>query len=113
MNTLRSHLSIAGAIAALALATTGCWVFDEIDNAGKYGPKPAVEEPDPATADAEIDPAVRRMSEAKRKLEKYYNRSSSESAPADPDNPIVRCTMGGTVSFTRKYDCQVHGGRVG
>ncbi len=35
-----------------------------------------------------------------------------DSPPPDPENVLVRCQLDGSLTFLRKFDCQLRGGKV-
>ena len=41
----------------------------------------------------------------------WLNALEEEARPPDPNDGIVRCDVRGQLSFTRKSDCRLRGGR--
>jgi hypothetical protein len=98
-----------------SLALSGCFVFDEIqrgidlmdEHSAASAKKP--KKPEPASAPA----SESSLPELKNQLAQWWNNALEEEPPlSDPSDGIVRCDVRGTVSFTRKSECAVRGGRV-
>jgi hypothetical protein len=113
------------AVLLVAVLALGCFALDEIDQGQEvmdkhYGharkEKEKAAAPAPA-ADAKEDPGV------VARVRSWWEKKQAEggggsSSPADsgppphPDDVLVRCKVGGTTQFMRKFDCQLRGGKV-
>lgn len=117
-------LLLALLVAGLA---SGCFVIDEIDDGMKF-----------VNEHSDADLKAKKEAEAAAKAEREANQpglldrakswvsdhaGSGASAPKvpevvddgpppAPENVPVQCEIGGSVSFTRKFDCQLRGGKV-
>ena len=92
-------------IAALGLSfALGCnEILSELDaGAGK------------SKAKSSGDKAKAQPETPQSKLQKYYEdqRRQKRQAELDPDNEIVTCNLAGSITMTRKFDCQSRGGTV-
>ena len=94
------------ALALCLLAAPGCFVFEEMDNAGK--PPKSAGAPAAKTAAAPSETG----GSARAKLQAYYNRKPRQRPEHDPADPIVRCSSGGKLQFMRKQECELRGGEV-
>jgi hypothetical protein len=105
------------------LIFSGCFVIDEIDKGNaildQHGGRARKQrEAAAAAAAAEESAAAKRRSGpqepgVKEQLSKWWQEVSEEGpAPPDPNNGIVRCTIGGTIAFTREKECKIRGGRA-
>jgi hypothetical protein len=108
-----------GRILAAALASVllcACFVLDEID-AGqefldKHGGAGHVEEAPKPTRSAPAK-AEDESSGLLARVASWWEKRDQPAPPQrDPEDVPVRCELGGSVLFTRKFDCQVRGGRV-
>lgn len=102
-----------------SLLVTGCFVFDELDNANKTAVQlsrsqrpagsPAPEEPQEPVAEDEGPGILAR-------LEGWWARRSAQPKAApprrrEPEDVPVRCQVDGSVLFTHRFDCLARGGR--
>jgi hypothetical protein len=103
------------ALTLAALLVSGCFVFDELDNAEKTmgelsGKRPAAEKAEPEPAQGEKAPGVL------ARLQAWWT-SQGQRAPKDdgpernPDDVPVRCDVDGRSVFTHKFDCLQRGGK--
>ena len=96
----------------LALATSGCWVLDEIDAAQELNPSPKKKvEAKPEKGEERsfaqmLEGGTATLGEIKGKVHEAMK------PPPDPDNTIIRCEVDGRSQFTRKHDCMALGGIV-
>ena len=99
-----------------SLGLSGCFVFDEIqkgiDLIDQHSP--AARKINAKQAEPESVPESEpKLPELKAQVAQWWNNALEEEPPLqDPDNGIVRCDVRGTVSFMRKSDCAVRGGRL-
>jgi hypothetical protein len=98
-----------------SLALSGCFVFDEIqrgiDLMDEHSAVGSAKKAEPTEA-KRSDETEANLPEYQAKLAKWWNSAlEEEPLAADPDNGIVRCNVRGKVSFTRKFDCKLRGGR--
>jgi len=107
------------AIAAVAWACQGCFVFDEIDKGRElmeqHSPKKSSDESD-AAGGTQTASAAGSGDEAGfvERLRGWWS-SRNEPAPPkrDPNDVVVRCQLGsGGAQFMRRTDCKLRGGRV-
>ena len=103
----RRRLALAALVLALLLAP-GCFVFDELDGKGSTA---AGSRPGQAAKTQSAEP-VASSSNAREKLQAYYNRRPRRRVEEDPTDPIVGCLSGGRVEFMRKHQCELRGGRI-
>jgi hypothetical protein len=119
---------IAVALLAAVLAS-GCFAFEEIDSGQEImdqhfskgtrgkGAAGAPAAPEEKPEDAGILARVRGWWDAKQaqgggKAGKPGNQPVADSGPPPhPDDVLVRCKVGSTTQFMRKFDCQLRGGR--
>lgn len=113
-----------------ALLTSGCFALDEIDQgqevmeqhygkareakeaaeAAKSGkPLPAAKPEDPG-----VLARVRGWWDAKSAQGGGGKSGAAQDSgpPPHPDDVLVRCKVGSTTQFMRKFDCQLRGGKV-
>jgi len=109
-------------ILSCCLLFSGCFITEELDKgeaildqhgAGMRRARAAAE----AKAAEEAAPPYRRPAPAgpgvQDKLSKWWKEVSEEGpAPEDPNNGLVRCTLGKKVLFTRQKDCEIRGGQA-
>jgi hypothetical protein len=103
----RRRLALVALVLTLLMAP-GCFVFDELDGKGVTGggPKPS------KAAKTQTAEPVASSSNAREKLQAYYNRRPRRRVEEDPSDPIVGCLSGGRVEFMRKHQCELRGGRI-
>ena len=95
-------------VAALfALGATGCFVFDEIDNAGTFEKPPgaktaAAPKPGAAPANAAAKPAA-------PSGDAWWKTASSLTSEAGDDS-ITSCAIDGRTEFTKRDECISRGG---
>lgn len=109
------HLFVL-AIASLVLLSSGCFVFEEIDNGletmRKHSPEPKASPAKVVADDSGLSFAALRE-RGKNALGELSGRvEEAMQKEPDPDNAVVKCEIEGRVDFTRKFDCQSRGGRV-
>jgi hypothetical protein len=107
------------ALAAGALfLLSGCFLFEELDKAEKLMDahtragrtrRAAAEAP----AEAGPAPAPDAGPGILERVGGWWETATTPAPPPeDPNNVLVRCAMGGSTRFTRRFDCQSQGGRV-
>lgn len=103
----------------LALGTSGCFVFDELEK-GKEIMDAHTPKKDGAV-EAPAEPAAARGKKAEEGVvdgllasAQSWWKDTTEPAPLerDPEDVAVTCELGGGTQFMRKSDCLVRGGRV-
>lgn len=108
---MRTKRFVHALVATLfALAATGCFVFDEIDNAGtfekpgaKAGAKAAAApKPGSAPANAAAKPAA-------PSGDAWWKTASSLTSEAGDDS-ITSCAIDGRTEFTKRDECISRGG---
>jgi predicted cobalt transporter CbtA len=109
MRTKRIARSLFAAL--FALAATGCFVFDEIDNAGTFekasppGAKAAAApKPGAAPANAAAKPAA-------PSGDAWWKTASSITSE-EGDTSIARCAVSGRIEFMERDDCLARGGKL-
>jgi hypothetical protein len=114
--------ALLGALAALALTTPGCFVFDELDagralmeqHSPKNPPQPAPGAPAAAPAAAAAPAKETGLLASvqdwwtKRKVQK---EAASRPGP-DPTDVPVSCRIAGRQLFVRRSDCLLRGGQI-
>ena len=108
-------------VLGLALLCQGCFVFDEIDKGNEildkhYGHdrRPGKKEGRAGAGreqEEEEEPGML-ASLKERALEQWDEWTKPKPVERDPDDIVVRCDLGESVTFTRKSDCNIRGGRV-
>jgi hypothetical protein len=97
----------------------GCFILDEIDAGNKildqHSPNRRAQQeapaPTPRTAAGEEEGF---LEGAVASVKSWWKKMREPAAPQrDPDDGVVRCTIGNRTQFTRKSDCIVRGGRIG
>jgi predicted cobalt transporter CbtA len=108
MRTKRIARSLFAAL--FALAATGCFVFDEIDNAGTFekasppGAKAAAApKPGAAPANAAAKPAA-------PSGDAWWKTASSVTSEEMDDSAIAKCSVNGRIEFMDRDDCLSRGG---
>ncbi len=116
----RSARTVGRLVAAITLvaavaAGTGCSVWEEIDGAdkkmdevrrgGATAPTAAPESEAPTKPGQKPEPGL---------MDRAFAWSKKATTPApkphDPNDPIVKCKRGNTLTFAYKLDCQNQGG---
>jgi hypothetical protein len=95
-------------VSLLALAATGCFVFDEIDNAGTFKPAAPAAKVAAKSADT-ADPAKAGAKPAAPSGDAWWKTASSVTSE-EGDDSITRCAVSGRTEFTRRDDCLARGG---
>lgn len=99
-----------------SLGVSGCFAFDEIqsgiDIMEEHSPaanSKKAKQPEPeSSGDTES-----KLPELKAQLAKWWrNALEEEPPPPDPNDGIVRCQVHGKLSFMRRSDCEIRGGRL-
>ena len=122
-------IALVAVLALSASATTGCFVFDELDKGEKLmdGHSPtrnarARERRDryapraPLHGDKKSEGVLARLLDVARSLPsrvaglKFWG--DGEAGRSGPSEPMVRCLKGGGVLFTTRLDCEAGGGQV-
>lgn len=96
-----------------ALACSGCFVLDEIEQG-----QAIMEEHTPKSASpagpAKADSPEGTGKSARQRLAEYYAeqraRAQAPTRSDDPGDAIGRCRIGGSTKFLRRSDCQLRGG---
>lgn len=98
------------AVATLALALTGCWVLDELDDGNKkmdlyMKKKPEQEEP-PAAPLASLPTGKR------QRVGDYFasQKNPKTFTPGSVSSDIVKCKLGGATQFMKQTECLSRGG---
>lgn len=98
------------AVAAFALALTGCWVLDELDEGNKkmdlyMKKKPGQEEPPAA-------PLASLPSGKRQRIGDYFagQKNPKTFTPGSVSGDIVSCKLGGTTQFMKQSECINRGG---
>ena len=106
----------------LLVAATGCFVFDEIDNAGTFKPAGAAPgakvvaksagaaEPAAATPKAGAVPANPGAKPAAPSGDAWW-KSASSLTSEESDGSITRCAVSGRTEFMKRDDCLARGGK--
>jgi hypothetical protein len=118
---MRSNGITQLAIASLlAIAVTGCFVFDEIDNAGKFEPPPGSKavaksagaaEPGAEKSKAGATPAGAAAKPAAPSGDAWWRTASSVTSEESSDSSITSCALGGRTEFMQREDCLARGGK--
>ena len=96
---------------ALALCT-GCFVFDEIDqgreemrrHSGRQAHRAAAAEPEAPEEEDEGPGLIARV-------QAFFEEKTEDSAPErSPDDEIITCDLGESLTFTYESDCLARGG---
>jgi hypothetical protein len=117
---MRRH-ALLGALVALALATPGCFVFDELDagreimdqHSPKARPQPAQGAAQAAapSGDAKEEPGLLASVQdwwAKRKVQ----REAAARPGPDPTDVPVSCRTKRRTQFMRRSECLLRGGEI-
>jgi len=107
-------------VVLFAASTSGCFVFDEIDNAGKFqdppGTPPRKNASAPAAKDGEVASArgAAKGGPAKSAVETAKNWWATATSLSSEENTeeVVTCKLGLRVEFSRREDCLVRGGTI-
>jgi hypothetical protein len=106
----------------LAIAATGCFVFDEIDNAGKFESAPAAPggkavaksagaaEPGAEKPKAGATQAGAAAKPAAPSGDAWWRTASSVTSE-EGDSSITSCALGGRNEFMQRDDCLARGGK--
>jgi hypothetical protein len=103
----------------LASLCQGCFVLEEIDKGHQI-----MEQHSPRAREkrAQEEEASARRSSARAgageqtgtldELQEWWKKKREPAPPErDPEDVVVRCQVGGSVQFARKFDCMLRGGR--
>ena len=108
------HL-ITLAIVGLALANSGCFVFDEIDKGmarlKKHSP-PSNKQGEKVEGDSGLSFAALRERGQNALGDLSVKVEEAMAKAPDPANVVITCETDGRTEFTRKFDCLSRGGRV-
>jgi hypothetical protein len=107
-------------VALLASLSQGCFVLEEIDKGQQIMDQHSPRAREKTAKQEEAGPAPRAGAKQEEKpferLKKWWKEKREPGPPEppkrDPDDVIVRCEIGGTMQFARKFDCMLRGGRV-
>ena len=105
----------AVALGLVLCLSTGCFVFDEIDQGRKLmkkhsGQNPNVQrEPEPAEEPEEGDEGPGLLARVQNLIQDYREPDAPERSP---DDGIVSCKLDDGLTFTHESDCLSRGGSV-
>ncbi len=93
-------------VALLAVALSGCWVFDELSEGNKKMDMYMKKKPD-----AEADAAVAGRPRAPRATEYFANQKNARTlTPGTVSTDIVGCKLKSGTQFMKETDCVNRGG---
>ena len=109
----------AALLLALLLLTPGCFVLDELDDGRKimeqHTPKTAQER---EAGQKKVTSSTSGKQDEKGLVAQVQGWLAQRKADAErakpsvhPEDVPVRCEIGGSMQFLRKFDCQLRGGR--
>ena len=105
----------------MTIAGSGCFAFDELDKGNaileahtpaskKKKPAPVVEEEPSGPGAGES--VGKWFTESRKDVSEWWRQALEEEPVApDPDDGIGRCEIRGSISFKRRSDCELRGGR--
>jgi len=96
-------------LALLLQGNTGCFVFDELQDARELA---GVTDPKEAEKARKAKLKVSEAEQAKKDAVKDYWKELQSLAPEELDESIVRCENNGSVSFMGNDECLSIGGTV-
>ena len=103
------------AIVGLALANSGCFVFDEIDKGmamlKKHSP-PSNKQGEKVEGDSGLSFAALRERGQNALGDLSVKVEEAMAKAPDPANVVITCETEGRTEYTRKFDCLSRGGRV-
>jgi hypothetical protein len=104
------------ALAAALGLSTGCYVFDELDNGQKILKQYGGQTPHAQPAAPAAEPAEEPKDEGPgllARLEAFWEKKREAPEPQrSPDDGIVTCRLGGETTFTYRSDCLSRGGQI-
>ena len=108
---MRRRLHGIAVLLALALATPGCFVLDELDGARAPIKGKKAEAAKEEAAPAEPEPSKTSAVQAKVKnLWRNARTPTSKEETGDPADALISCDVSGKLHFTTRSDCALRGG---
>ena len=107
-------------VTLLASLCQGCFVLEEIDKGQQimeqHSPRARekqAQQEEARTGRGSASASAQPQEGTLEGLQKWWEKKSAPAPPErDPDDVVVRCKIGGSVHFARKFDCMLQGGRV-